>query len=209
MVEHVTIVDADRHEAKHADTALNKQVLIANGDGTTKFSFVSYQDLTDQPVIAGYRQVLRSNSVAATQAPVSLDTALQVEFGGLVSTADVTLSSTGTLTFHTAGDYLVQVSLSLGRTSMVGTSVLLSRILLNGVQILNTSGIKLTDQEAIVPYNATIGVQATPTNTFQMQILRDSSGINNGGLFRILPTAAGWNLCPTASIVVSKFVGVA
>jgi hypothetical protein len=37
MPEHKAISDANRHEAKHADTASAGQYLQANGDGTTSF----------------------------------------------------------------------------------------------------------------------------------------------------------------------------
>jgi hypothetical protein len=208
MVEHVSIPDADRHEVKHASTGVLNQALLSNGNGTTSFRFYSYADLANLPSVAGYRQVLTGHSVAASQAPVALDTALQVEFGPTVTTTDATLSSTGTLTFNVTGDYMIQLFLRFGRTSGTGSAVILNRFLVNGVQGLNTNGLKLPDQDAILPFSATLGIQATAGNTFQVQILRDSSGVNNGGLFRILPTAAGWNLCPTATIVVSKYVGL-
>lgn len=207
MVEHVSIPDADRHEVKHASTGVLNQALLSNGNGTTSFRFYSYSDLSNKPSVAGYRQVLTGHSTAASQAPVALDTALQVEFGPTIATADATLSSTGTLTFNTSGDYMIQLFLRFGRTSGTGSAVILNRILINGAQALNTNGLKLPDQDTILPFSATVGVQASAGNTFQLQILRDSSGVNNGGLFRILPTAAGWNLCPTATIVVSKYIG--
>jgi len=208
MVEHVSISDVDRHEVKHASTALLNQSLLSNGNGTTRFSYISYADLTNKPTIAGYRQVLAGASTAATQAPAAVDTPLQVEFGPAVATADVTLASNGLLTFNTPGDYQVTLFLRFGRTSGAGTAILLSRVLVNGAQALNTNGLKLSDQDAIVPFSSTLNIQSVSGgSTFQLQIMRDSTGINNGGLFRIVPTAAGWNNSPSATIVVSKFVG--
>jgi hypothetical protein len=209
MVEHVTIADADRHEVKHASTGVTKQALLSNGDGTTQFAFVSYPDLLNKPTFVGYRQVLTGFSIAASQAPSALDTALQVEFGGGVATTDATLGGTGTLTFNVAGDYAVNMIFRFGRTSGAGTAVLLSRFLINDVQGLNSNALKLPDQDAIVPFSTTLLIQATAGMTLKFQMLRDSSGINNGGMYRVLPVAAGWNLAPTATIIVSKFVGAA
>lgn len=208
MVEHVSIADSDRHEVKHASTGVLNQALLSNGDGTTGFRYVSYNNIADKPSFAGYRQVLIGASTAATQAPAAVDTPLQVEFGPAVATADVTLASNGLVTFNTPGDYQITLFLRFGRTSGAGTAVLLSRVLVNGAQALNTNGLKLTDQDAIIPFSTTLNIQSiSGGSTFQLQIMRDSAGINNGGLFRIVPTPAGWNNSPSATIVVSKYVG--
>ena len=208
MVEHVSIVDADRHEVKHASTAVNKQVLMSNGGGTTSFQYVSYDDLINKPAQVGYQLVLTGFSTAASQNPSAVDTPLQVEFGSGVSTTAATLASNGTLTFNVAGDYIITLFLRFGRTSGAGSAVLLNRFLINGVQGLNSNALKIGDQDTILPFSTSLNVSATAGMTFQLQIMRDSAGINNGGLFRILPTVASWNISPSATIVVSKYVGV-
>lgn len=207
MVEHVAIQDADRHEVKHASTAVDRQVLTSNGNGTTQFAFVDFDDLVNVPVPVGYQQVLSGFSTAASQLPAGLDTPLQVEFGAGTATADATLSPTGTLTFNTAGDYYVTLFMRFGRTAAPGVAILLNRFLINGVQGLNSNGVKLPDAENVTPFSASLVITATAGMTFQLQILRDSGGINNGGLFRLLPTVVAWNLVPSATIVVSKFIG--
>lgn len=207
MVEHVAIQDADRHEVKHASTAANKQVLTANGDGTTQFSFVDYNNLTNIPVPVGYIPILFGSSNATVQQPSALDTPYTVEFGPGSATTDATLASNGTVTFHTAGDYFISLFLRLGRTSGVGTAIMLNRLLVNGVQTLNSNGIKLSDADAIIPFSAGVVLTVTPGTIFSTQIARDSAGVNNGGLFRIAPTTLGWNQCPSASIAVSKYIG--
>lgn len=207
MVEHVAIVDAQRHEPKHASTAVNKQVCMSNGNGTTQFAFVSYLDIVNKPAQVGYQLVLTGFSTAATQNPTAVDTPLQVEFGAGGATAAATLAPTGTLTFNQAGDYIVTLFLRFGRTSGAGGAILLNRFLINGVQGLNSNALKIADQDTVIPFSTSINLTATAGMTFQLQIMRDSAGINNGGLFRILPTVASWNLSPSATIVVSKFVG--
>lgn len=208
MVEHVSIADADRHEVKHASTAVIKQVLLSNGDGTTRFEHVSYNNLVDRPDIVGYQQVLTGFSTAASQNPSALDTPLQVEFGAGSVTTNVTLSADGTLTFNVEGEYIVTLFLRFGRTSGAGTAVLLNRFLVNGAQGLNSNALKLGDADTVIPFSTSLNIAATAGMTFQLQIMRDSAGINNGGLFRILPTVGSWNLSPSSTIVVSKYVGV-
>lgn len=208
MVEHVNIVDADRHEVKHASTGVLNQTLLSNGNGTTRFAFVDYADLANKPAFVGYQQILTGFSTAASQAPVAVDTPLQIEFGAGVATTNATLASNGTLTFNVAGDYIITLFLRFGRTSGAGAAILLNRFLINGVQGLNSNALKIGDQDTIIPFSTSINITATAGMTFQLQIMRDSAGINNGGVFRILPTAVGWNLSPSATIVVSKFVGV-
>lgn len=209
MVEHVSIADVDRHEVKHASTGVLNQALLSNGDGTTRFAFQSYTDLTNKPTLIGYRQVLTGFSTAASQSPTAVDTPLQVEFGAGVVTADATLASNGLLTLNTPGDYIITLFLRFGRTSGAGAAILLNRFLINGVQGLNSNALKIGDQDTIIPFSTSLNVQSiSGGSTFQLQIMRDSAGINNGGLFRVLPTVAGWNLSPSATIVVSKYVGV-
>lgn len=208
MVEHVSIADADRHEVKHASTGVLNQALHSNGDGTTSFRFVSYPDLANKPTFVGYQQVLSGFSTASTQNPSAVDTPLQIEFGSGVVTTAATLASNGTLTFNVAGDYIITLFLRFGRTAGAGTSITLNRFLINGVQGLNSNAVKLPDQDSVIPFSTSLNLSATAGMTFALQIMRDSAGNNNGGLTRILPTLAGWNLCPSATIVVSKFVGV-
>ena len=207
MVEHVNIADADRHEPKGASTAATNQVAHSDGDGTTTWKFVDYSNLVNVPAQSGYELVLSGFSSAASQQPSALDTALQVEFGAGSVTTDATLAPNGTLTFNTAGDYFVNIFLRFGRTSGAGTAILLNRFLIDDVQGLNSNAVKLPDLDTIIPFSTTLGISAAAGTTFKLQIARDSGGINNGGIFRVLPTVLAWNLAPSATIVVSKFIG--
>src|SRR5690606_1389844 len=120
MVEHVNIQDADRHEPRGASTAGLSQVLISSGYSATSFRTINYKQTTTTPGSECYQFVLSGASSAASQQPVSLDTALQVEFGTGIVTPDATLTPDGTLTFDTAGDYLISVFLRFGRLTSGG-----------------------------------------------------------------------------------------
>lgn len=207
-MEHLVIPDAQRHEAKGASTASLNQVLKSDGDGTTSFGFVGYSEVTGKPSAQGYRQVLTGRSTAASQSPTATNTALQVEFGTAQALTDVTLDATGVLTFLTAGDYEVVTFLRFGRTTATGQAILFNRVLLTGVQYLNSNSIMLDSANTIIPFSSTIKIQATAGMTYQMQIYRDSAGINNGGLTQQNPSLSGWASSPTATIVVNKFGGL-
>lgn len=204
MVEHALIPDEDRHEVKHASTAVIGQALVSQGDGTTRFQYYDYNDLINTPAASGYKQILYAASSASAQTPTATDTALQVEFGTAQSNADVSLSASGTLTFLKEGNYIVVLFMRIGRTLGAGVANLFSRLVYNGTQVLNSNAAKLPDQEHVTPFSATIPMQVTANATLRVDIMRDSSGANNGGLYQISPAAAGWNTCPSASIVVYK-----
>lgn len=206
MVEHVTIVDAQRHEVKHASTAVTNQALLSNGDGTTRFAFVPYNSLAGLPTIKGYRASLSAFSTG-NQNPAALDTPLQVNFGSPQSNADVSLAANGTLTFNTTGDYSVTLLIRQGRSAGGGSAVLLSRFLVNDIQGLNTNTAVLPDATSITPFSVTLFITATAGDTFKLQIMRDSSGANLGGLTALVPTLVGWNVSPSATLVVSKYMG--
>lgn len=207
-MEHLVIPDEQRHEAKGASTATLNQVLKSDGDGTTSFGFVNYSEVANRPTASGYRQVLQAQSTSASQAPSALNTALQVEFGVAQSNANVSLSAAGLLTFLTAGDYEVTTFLRFGRTTATGVAVIFNRVLLNGTQSLNSNSIMLDSANTIIPFSSTIKIQATAGMTCQMQIYRDSAGINNGGLTQQNPSLSGWASSPTATLVVTKFGGL-
>lgn len=206
-MEHSVIPDAQRHEAKGASTASSGQVCKSRGDGTTQFAFVSYSEVTNKPTFTGYSRVLGSSSAVATQAPSAVNTPIQIEFGAAINTADVSLSNTGLLTFNTAGQYQVTVFYRFGRTAAAGSSILFTRALINGAQTLNSNSTMMDNANTIVPFAVTLNIVATAGMTMAHQLYRDSAGVNNGGLIAQNPSLAGWNISPTATIVVDKFVG--
>lgn len=201
---HSAIADADRHEAKGASSATSGTVLFANGDGTTEFRLVNYGDLGTKPVAGGYAPVLYGYSTATSQNPSAQGVAMQVEFGTSQTTTDVTLATDGTLTFNTAGYFMVTVFYRFGRTSSSGTSIMFNRMLYNGAQLRNSNSIYMSDATDVFPYSYSYPVVAAIGDVLTFQILRDTSGSDYGGLMQASPSLSGWNVAPTASILVSK-----
>lgn len=165
--------------------------------------------IADAPIYAaaGVKEVevLRAASTA-TQAPSAVDTALQVSFGAAQGSASdpVMINAAGTVTFNTAGNYAVRIKLQNGRTGATGTSILLSRILLNGVQVGSTAAVKMTQTDATTPSESRVVLNPTAGQTFQVQIMRDSAGSNFGGVYPQTATVAAWGIAPSALLVISR-----
>lgn len=165
--------------------------------------------IADAPIYAaaGVKEVevLRAASTA-TQAPTAVDTALQVSFGAAQGSAldPVMINAAGTVTFNTAGNYAIRIKLQNGRTGATGTSILLSRILLNGAQIGSAAAVKMTQTDATTPSESRVVVNPTAGQTFQVQIMRDSAGSNFGGLYPQTATVTAWGTAPSALLVISR-----
>lgn len=150
-------------------------------------------------------EVLRSVSVVA-QAPTAVDTPLQLAFGGASGSASdpVMINAAGLVTFNTAGNYAVRIKLQCGRTGATGTSILLSRLLLNGTQIGSTAAVKLTQTDATTPTESRVVVNATAGQTFAVQVMRDSAGSNFGGVYPQVAVVTAWGTAPSALLVISR-----
>lgn len=165
--------------------------------------------IADAPIYAaaGVKEVevLRAASTA-TQAPSAVDTALQVSFGAAQGSASdpVMINAAGTVTFNTAGNYAIRIKLQNGRTGATGTSILLSRILLNGAQVGSAAAVKMTQTDATTPSESRVVVNPTAGQTFQVQIMRDSAGSNFGGVYPQVATVAAWGTAPSALLVISR-----
>jgi hypothetical protein len=156
---------------------------------------------------AGVREVevLRAASTAI-QAPTAVNTPLQLTFGAAQGTVSnpVMISAGGLVTFNVAGSYAVRVKLQNGRTGASGTSVLLSRILINGVQAGSPQAVKITSAEETNPTDSRVVVAVTAGQTFAVEIMRDSSGTNFGGVYPLAAAVTAWGTAPSALLVISR-----
>ena len=152
------------------------------------------------------RHVLLLNciSTATTQAPVSVDSPIQVEYGIAQATADVSMAADGALTFNTSGNYQINIDAHYGRTDATGTSVLLFRVLKNNVNMGDSLAAKISSSTTLVPWSRTMLIAATAGDVITTQLMRDSAGDNSGGLSKVSPTLAGWNAAPCISMQIYK-----
>ena len=148
-------------------------------------------------------QVLNGTSFV-TQAPSALDTPLLVSFGAAQSNVDVSLDAGGTIVFNTGGVYFINAFGSVERQgSSGGVAILLFRVLLNGTQIRATKGFHLDTPNLDIPYEVTIPFKAQAGDSLRFQIMRDSSGVNQGGLYGHT-VLGGWPNVPSSQIQIWK-----
>lgn len=150
-------------------------------------------------------EVIRAASTVA-QAPSSVDTPLQLTFGAAQNsgTDPVMLNSSGQVTFNTSGSYAVRVKLQQCRTGSTGASILLSRVLINGVQYGSPAAVKMENPNVIAVTESRVVLNVTAGQTFSVQIMRDSSGNNSGGLVPQAATVTAWGTAPSALLVISR-----
>ena len=153
-------------------------------------------------VTAGEVMIAESN---ADQDPVGLDTPLQIEFGPAQNTDIIDLAADGTLTVKETGAYLVFTTFYFSRASSVGEVHFYIRLLKDGIQQGNPIAVRQSDDDITLPLflaTSTSVDTAVPTD-FTLECVRDSSGVNSGGL-RSLASGIGWGQTPSARMRIIK-----
>lgn len=152
--------------------------------------------------------VLNAESTLVGQAPAAVDTPLQIRFDGPASNAYVTLSTLGVITFLQTGVYSVNIQGLFKRLgSSGGTAKVHFRGLLNGMPVGPTQCVDLDVVGVAIPYERSILLDiATAGTTLTFEIVRDSAGVNAGGLYQELTTLPSWGDVPSAAILINKIV---
>lgn len=140
------------------------------------------------------------------QTPSGLDTPLQVLFGIAQGTGTdpVMVDVSGNITFNESGIYLFNGYSNFERQgSSGGNAVIAFRALLNGVQAGVTKMVELKDVGTGVPYDLTLPINATAGDVLTWEIMRDSSGVDQGGLYAHT-LLGGWSNVPSVSVSIYK-----
>ncbi len=158
--------------------------------------------------IGGELSVSSSLSASSTssQNPSTTDTILQVEFGAAQGTSSdaVQIDAAGTVTFNQTGLYFVKFCGGFGRSTNTNDAVILLRKLVNDTASGFVKGIQISDNQTLIPYDETFTISITaPSTTLKFQVLRDSSGEDDGGLKEITTSSSFANV-PSASLEISK-----
>ena len=140
------------------------------------------------------------------QTPSGLDTPLQVTFGIAQGTGTdpVMVDALGNITFNESGIYLFNGYANFGRGGLSGgVAVVAFRALLNGVQAGVTKVVEIKDADDLVPYDLTLPINATAGDVLTWEIMRDSSGVDQGGLYAHT-LLGGWGNVPSVSVSIYK-----
>ena len=140
------------------------------------------------------------------QEPSGLDSPLQVTFGAAQGAASdpVMLDALGNITFNQAGLYLFNGYANFERQgSSGGVTVTLFRALLNGSQSGPTKGVELSGTGIMFPYELTLPIQVSAGDVLTWEIMRDSSGVDAGGLY-VHTNSGPWSNVPSSDIRIYK-----
>lgn len=139
--------------------------------------------------------------------------ATQIEFGVAQGgpTEPFTLSAAGALTINETGLYRLKISLQFGRVGSGSTAELFFRVLINGVQAGRSIGVKVANAntERYTENDTWVTIPAGAVLTYE--VMRDTSGVDEGGLYTLIPTDEGvgtWNNVPGAALRLERWVGV-
>lgn len=145
----------------------------------------------------------------ATQEPSVVDSPLKLTFGvaqGNASTDLVTIDILGNITFHVGGRYSFDVGLQPGRTTGAGEAIMFAGWLVNGSPVGNTIAFKMNDTAYSSPYRSSFEYDMPAGSVLSMELIRDSAGVNNGGVYSLVPSLAGRPATPATSMVISEFI---
>ena len=147
-------------------------------------------------------QVLHAPS-PSNQSPGGLDTALQVNFGSGTGSDPVMVSAIGDITFNDVGVYFVNAVGYLSRVgSSGGISSMLFRSLVDGSQVNSIGAVSLSTVGVTIPETLSFPIRiTTPGTVLTFEILRDSSGANEGGLYPT-STLSSWDNAPSSAITI-------
>ena len=156
-------------------------------------------------------EVLRAFSTEASQTPTALNIPIQIEFGAAQKTASdpVMLAANGLVTVNQSGTYAVRVKLQNGRVGASGVSYLFSRIMKGAKQVGVSQCVELSSPDSLIPTDSRVVVDLLAGDTLYCELVRDSAGgagNNSGGIYR-QTCASGWNMSPSALLVISRIDG--
>lgn len=178
----------------------------ASTDKVQKKSDVDLVAARVTAIEASHAVLLSASSTALSQEPTVVDVPKQIEFGALQTTTDIDLSVLGAVTFKTAGKYILSFSFQYGRVGATGTSILLNRYLINGVEVGNSLAAKIDNANILVPWSSSVQITVNVNDVLTTEIMRDSAGNNSGGIFAVTPTVGTWNIAPCASLQIYKAI---
>lgn len=176
----------------------------------TLSAFEIDQRIADSANSVQIETLFTGRSVALAQNPTGLDIPLQVEFGPaqLGVTDPVQLNLDGSITANEANVYSFNITLPAGRTGAAGVSFLYGRALINGVQGGSSVLIELDNANVIIPMQFSLDVPMEIADVLTVEVLRDSSGNDSGGLVSGDPVLVGWNNSASAAVTVTRMIPV-
>ena len=177
------------------------------GNPTAQFTLTSVKTLIAQQFIAQFT----ASSAAVSQGPAATNTIHQIEFGPAnTSSTNVTIDVNGKVIFLTTGTYHITQEYYLGGTSPNALFTLFRTYQDGTTQVGGGTQVEkfvvqdTADRKRIVIEQI---IDITLGGTYYVfQMIRDSGGANDGGLYQILNNNVGWTTTPSAQLTISKLI---
>lgn len=179
-----------------------EQYLRSNGDWT---AYV--EPAPEPPSEPTSEPVLSSASLLTVQEPALLGELglISVDFGPDTAVIDEPVSiSGGDIVINEAGNYTVETELTMGRDTNSGIATLLTRTLVDAVDITGTTVTTIAHSNTVETVSQILNLDLNAGQVISMEMIRDASGANDGGLTQVLPAATGWSAVPSAKVKVKR-----
>jgi len=153
------------------------------------------------------QEFVLTGSSSNTQEPSGTDSPIQVEFGAAQfgSSDPVEIDVLGNITINQTDQYIVDLVFHAGRTGAGSFAVVLFRLLINGVQIGDSMAIRLDNANTHAPVEILKPLNLVATDVLTVEIWRDPSGFDAGGVFPETPSLSGSNPVPSAAITMTRY----
>lgn len=194
-IQHASIQDPAIHEPKGVAGATQNTVYVADGAGSGVWTPIDY------PVVA--ENVLSARSFI-DQNPAGTDTSLQITFGSEQTSPEADVSSAGAFTIKEAGTYEIVFVFRLSRTTATGSALLGLRWLVNGSTQGGPTAIRLPDSGYTIPFSFTSLIYLNSGDIVTAELIRDSSGVDNGGISSASFVSAAWPDSASAVAILNK-----
>jgi hypothetical protein len=191
------------------DKVLGSNIVDASGaavtgNPTVQYTFTDIKALVDQQFIEQFS----ASSTAASQGPAATNTVHQIEFGPANNTStSVTIDVNGKVTWLKTGTYYVTQEYYLGGTQ---NNILLSlfRTYDGSAQVgathVENYKVQETADRTRVVIKQMVNITDAEVNGYHVyQMVRDSSGANDGTLYKITNNNT-WTATPSAQLTISK-----
>lgn len=201
-LNHSTLTDDKIHQPKGAATATTDQVLTSNGNGTTRFADLPVVNLVQADGIETFSTVAQEMTALGETLKIAFNGTDENSPGGSISVA-----TDGTVTFNETGVYSLELSLSCSRTTNAGVTTLILNSEYNGAISQTSRAITLDSADESLSLGANFnGVfTANAGDTVNFNLLRNTNGGGNAGLYPIVVADVNFNDVPSAHLRLGKF----
>ena len=151
--------------------------------------------------------LLTTESALAVQEPTGLDAPMVVDFGGPVGDDTDPIQLLADQHFRAnidLPDLRWRARLQIGRQDINLQAQLFVRVLIEGVQPASSLYIELGTSATSFPVYITAFFGLAAGQELWIEMIRDSSGVDSGGLYTENPTLAGWNDATSTFMQISE-----